>query len=93
MLASSHHWCKHEGVRTTVNLDGDVAAAAEQLAREKHIGLGAAVNELARAGLRQKPKRHEFRVEATNMGARIDVTNIGEALELLDEWDAEDRGR
>jgi hypothetical protein len=27
------------------------------------------------------------------MGARIDLTNIGEALELLDEWDAEDAGR
>ena len=38
-------------MRTTVRLDPEVAAAAERLRRERNIGLGEAVNELARAGL------------------------------------------
>ena len=37
-------------VRTTVRLDLEADAAAEHLRRECHIGLGEAVNELARAG-------------------------------------------
>jgi hypothetical protein len=78
-------------MRTTVNLDPDVAAAAEQLRIEKHIGLGAAVNELARTGMQHRPQRRKFRVHATKMGAKIDLTNIGDVLELLDEWDAEDQ--
>ena len=34
-----------------MRLDPEVAAAAEHLRRKHHIGLGEAVNELARAGL------------------------------------------
>jgi hypothetical protein len=78
-------------MRTTVNLDDDVAAAAEQLAHEKHIGLGAAVNDLARAGLLAKPQRKPFIQRTHDLGLKIDVTNIGEVLELLDEWGAEER--
>ena len=37
-------------VRTMVRLDPEVAAAAEHLRRKRRIGLGKAVNELARAG-------------------------------------------
>ncbi|ASR34914.1 CopG family transcriptional regulator [Prauserella marina] len=80
-------------MRTTVRLDEDVAAAAEQLRRERHIGLSEAVNELARAGL----KRHEsapktFRQATTELGLRVDVSNVAEALQLLDDLDhADDR--
>ncbi len=76
-------------MRTTVRLDPEVAAAAEQLRRERHIGLGEAVNELARAGLARPEKATPFRQRTADVNVRIDVTNIAEALELLDQYDAE----
>ena len=80
-------------MRTTVRLDPEVAAAAEQLRRERHIGLGEAVNELARAGLARSQKVQgvqAFRQRTAGVGVKIDVTNIAEALELLDHYDAEE---
>jgi Arc/MetJ family transcription regulator len=74
-------------MRTTIRLDEDVAAAAEQLRRERHIGLSEAVNELARAGLRSRPARRPFRQRSQQLGLRVDVANIAEALELLDDMD------
>jgi len=74
-------------MRTTVNLDPDVAAAAARLRAERNIGLSEAVNELARAGLRTKPASEPFRQQPRPLGLRTDVSNIAEALELLDEQD------
>ncbi|ACQ82309.1 CopG family DNA-binding protein [Beutenbergia cavernae DSM 12333] len=75
-------------MRTTIRLDDDVAAAAERLRRERHIGLGEAVNELARAGLhRGAPAERRYRQRTADLGLRIDVSNVAEALELLDEAD------
>lgn len=72
-------------MRTTVRLDDDVAAAAEQLRRQRHIGLSEAVNELARAGLRAGPsERRPFRQRSQAIGLRIDVSNVAEALDVLD---------
>lgn len=68
-----------------MNLDPDVAAAAERLRDERNIGLSAAVNELARAGLRAKPENKRFQQHTYDLGLRIDVSNVAEALELLDE--------
>lgn len=77
-------------MRTTIRLDDDVAAAAEQLRRERHIGLGQAVNELARMGLQHGGSTHRpFRQRTEHLGLRVDVTNVAEALELLDEMDHE----
>lgn len=76
-------------MRTTVRLDPEVAAAAEQLRRERHIGLGEAVNELARAGLARGEKAVRFRQRTANVGLKIDVTNVADALELLDSYDAQ----
>jgi hypothetical protein len=76
-------------MRTTVRLDPEVAAAAERLQRERHIGLGEAVNELARAGLAQKQKPARFRQRTASVGLRVDVTNIADTLELLDEYDTQ----
>ena len=77
-------------MRTTVRLDPEVATAAERLRRERHIGLGEAVNELARAGLIQKRKPTRFRQRTAGVGLRIDVTDIAGTLELIDQFDAED---
>jgi Arc/MetJ family transcription regulator len=72
-------------MRTTIRLDDDVAAAAERLRRERHIGLSEAVNALARAGLRaSQPGRRMFRQRTSKLGLRVDVSNVADALELLD---------
>ncbi len=84
MLAERHQRCQTRAMRTTVRLDADVAAAAEQLRRERHIGLGEAINELARAGMRAQPARAEFRQRTRAIGLRVDVSNVADVLELLD---------
>jgi hypothetical protein len=72
-------------VRTTIRLDDDVAAAAEQMRRDRHVGLSEAVNALARAGMRaQQPGRRPFRQRTSRLGLRVDVSNVAEALETLD---------
>lgn len=76
-------------MRTTVRLDDDVLAAAEQLRRERHIGLSEAVNELARAGMQRRAQPRPFRQRTQALGLRVDVSNIAETLELLDELDRE----
>lgn len=72
------------GMRTTVTLDDDVAAALERLRRERSIGLSEAINELIRAGLRVKPSRKPFRQQSKPLGLRVDVTNVADALEWLE---------
>jgi Arc/MetJ family transcription regulator len=74
-------------MRTTINLDPDVAAAAEQLRRSKHIGLSEAVNELARAAMRSRPARAPFRQRTHDLGLTLDVSNVAEALDVLDAAD------
>ncbi|QDO88064.1 CopG family transcriptional regulator [Ornithinimicrobium ciconiae] len=76
-------------MRTTVRLDPEVAAAAERLRRERHIGLGEAVNELARAGLERGQRTTRFRQRTANVGLKIDVTNVADALEQLDAYDVQ----
>jgi Arc/MetJ family transcription regulator len=72
-------------MRTTIRLDDDVAAAAQRLSREEHISLGEAVNRLARAGLRPgRSKPRPFRQRTAALGLRVDVSNVADALELLD---------
>lgn len=71
-------------MRTTVTLADDVAAAVEQLRRERSIGLSEAVNDLVRAGLLQEQKPSPFRQKAHDLGDGIDFTNVAEALETLD---------
>ena len=46
-------------MRTTINLDEDVASEVAKLQRERGIGLSAAVNELASAGFHTaRPEYH-----------------------------------
>ncbi len=71
-------------MRTTVALDDDVAAAIEQMRRERSAGLSEVVNELIRAGLRAKQPRRPFQQRTEHLGMRIDVTNVAEALEVLE---------
>jgi hypothetical protein len=72
-------------MRTTVNLDDDVAAAVEQLRKERGLGISAALNEIARRGLAQGAvPRQRFSQQTSSGGARIDLTDITDALDLLD---------
>jgi hypothetical protein len=71
-------------MRTTVTLAPDVAAAVERLRREREMGVSDAVNELIRAGLRGKPASKPLRQKTFKSGLRIDVTNVAEALEILE---------
>lgn len=73
-------------MRTTVNVDEDVAAEIARLRREEGLGLSEALNLLARRGLAAEvAPRTRFRQESVDLGARVDVTNVGEVLDLLDE--------
>jgi hypothetical protein len=71
-------------MRTTVTLDDDTAAAVTRLRRERALGLSEAINELIRAGLGAKPAGRRFKQRTADIGIRIDVRNVAEALEQLD---------
>ena len=71
-------------MRTTLTLDDDVAAAVQQLRREQALGLSEAVNELIRNGLRVRSQPRRFRQQTHALGLRVDVTNVADALELLE---------
>ena len=71
-------------MRKTVVLDDDVAAAIEQMRRERSAGLSQVVNELIRAGLRAKRHRRPYRQRLDSIGLRVDVRDTAEALEQLE---------
>jgi metal-responsive CopG/Arc/MetJ family transcriptional regulator len=72
-------------MRTTVSLDDDVAAALKEVRRTRHIGLSEAINDLIRAGIAGAPgERQTFSQRSTTLGLRLDVSNVAEALDLLD---------
>ncbi|HVQ94947.1 MAG TPA: CopG family transcriptional regulator [Mycobacteriales bacterium] len=69
---------------TTVSLDADVAAAVEAYCRLTGVDLDAAVNDLIRRGLAVPHQRSAFRPRSANLGLRIDVSKVSEAVDLLD---------
>ena len=71
-------------MRTTISFSDDVTAGIEQLRRERDLGLSEAVNDLVRAGLASSRPAQEFRQESHDLGAGMDVSNIGEAIETLE---------
>ncbi len=72
-------------MRTTVNLDADVAAAAARLRRHRGIGISAAINELARSGIMARQADFRYVHPSYDLGLRVDLTNVANALELLDD--------
>ncbi|MBA2697064.1 MAG: ribbon-helix-helix protein, CopG family [Actinobacteria bacterium] len=75
-------------MRTTIELDPDAARAVQELRRARGVGTSAAVNELIRAGLLAEHRPKPFTPRTRSMGIRIDVSNVAEALDLLDGSDA-----
>ncbi len=71
-------------MRTTITLDDDVSAAVSRLKTRRGMGISAVVNELVRRGLMQTSAPATFQQRTSDMGARLDVSNIADTLELLD---------
>ena len=74
-------------MRTTVNLPADLQAEVDRLRREEGLGTSEALVTLARRGLRAAPTRERFVQRTHSLGARIDVSDIGQVLDVLDEDD------
>jgi len=72
-------------MRTTVTLDSDVAVAVEKVRQNEGIGMSEAVNRLIRVGLSRPAKRNIYQHRSADIGFKVDVTNIGEVVDLLDE--------
>ncbi len=74
------------GMRTTVTLDPDVAAAVDSLRRTEGLGLSDALNRIARAGLvKQQGRRARFRQPTADLGPfLVDVANVQEALDIAE---------
>jgi len=71
-------------MRTTITFDDDVAAAVEQVRRERDLGMSAAVNELVRRGLVRSAPPTQYVQRTSSGGVRLDVSNVAEVLDLLD---------
>lgn len=71
-------------MRTTVTLDPDVAAAVEAARRQSGSGVSDVINRLIRVGLARKPRAKPYRHRSRDLGVKVDVSNIGEVLDLLD---------
>jgi hypothetical protein len=73
-------------VRTTINIAPDVEAEIERLRREEGLGISEAINVLARRGMAASAQRRtRLRVKPTDLGLRVDVTNVAEVLDALDD--------
>ena len=72
-------------MRTTITFENDVAALIEALRREQGIGLSDAVNRLIRSGAAHPGARRAYRHRSAPIGLKVDVTDIGAVLELLDD--------
>lgn len=80
-------------MRTTLNLDDDVAARLSELAKRQGRSLSRVANDTVRAGLaamaRREPLRpYEPTVFSTGR-SRYDLTDISEVLGVLDDLDAD----
>ncbi|HKZ18877.1 MAG TPA: ribbon-helix-helix protein, CopG family [Acidimicrobiia bacterium] len=75
-------------MRTTVEFQKDTAAAIQRLRRQTGMGVSEAVNELIRRGLLARTESVPFVQKTHRLGLKIDVSNVAEALEVLEGRDA-----
>lgn len=71
-------------MRTTIEFDPDTAKAIENLRRERGSGVSEAVNDLIRRGLIAGSDPAPFEPIERDLGLRIDVSNVADALEVLE---------
>lgn len=70
-------------MRTTVELDRDTAQAVQAL-RKQGRGVSEAVNELIRRGMMAPRQEKPFVARPRRLGVRIDISNIADAVDLLE---------
>jgi len=61
-----------------------VVAEVERLRREEGLGISEAVNRLIRQGLASPRRRRRYEHRSADVGLRVDVSDIGSVLDLLD---------
>ncbi len=71
-------------MRTTIEFDADNAKALAQVRRESGMGVSEAVNHLVRRGLLEAEEQVPFVQQTHSMGLRIDVSNVADAIDLLE---------
>jgi len=74
-------------MRTTIELDDDTAAEVQRLRTEERRGVSEAVNELIRRGMVHRQQVEPFVPRTRHLGLKIDVSNIADALEVLEGVD------
>ncbi|MCM3555761.1 CopG family transcriptional regulator [Janibacter melonis] len=72
-------------MRTTVTLSPDIQAEVDRLRRDEGLGTSEAVNLLARRGLAAKGGGSPFVQRTAELHTKVDVSDIGAVLDLLDE--------
>jgi hypothetical protein len=75
-------------MRTTVEFDADTAKEIERLRTEQGRGVSEAVNELIRRGMLTESAPTPFVPKVRPLGLKIDVSNVSDALDLLEGADA-----
>lgn len=71
-------------VRTTIEFEKDAARALAELRRETGMGVSEAVNHLVRRGLAAETAAKSFVQRSHPLGINIDVSNVADAIELLE---------
>lgn len=71
-------------MRTTITFENDVAAALERLRRERDAGISEVVNQLIRSGLTVRDDPEPYRLRPRSIGLQVDVSNVEEALDLME---------
>ena len=72
-------------MRTTIDLDDDVAAVLVEFQQSEHVGLSRAVNELVRRGITARPPVQRFVQTASSMGEPLrSVDDIGAVLDDIE---------
>ena len=71
-------------MRTTVELDADTQKAIDAIRRDEGLGVSEAVNELIRRGLTAPKRDSTYTPIHRDLGLRIDVSNVADALDLLE---------
>lgn len=75
-------------MRTTVEFEEDTARALDQLRSSTGMGVSEAVNHLVRRGLLApedgSPTESPFVQRTHRLGLRIDVSNVADAIDLLE---------
>lgn len=74
-----------DAMRTTFTLEPDVAAEVEAVRRREGVGISEAVNRLIRAGMVREKSTYRYVNEPVALNARVDLSDIGEVLDLLDD--------